>query len=423
MGIEPIAGLLHHGSGPIYTNLLDPRFPTLFARYAQRVAARYPWLTSFTPINEPLTTARFSCAYGHWYPHCRSMRDFLQALLIQCKGGSLVVFRHGDYEPGAFDIRSVKPRRTALAGAARALANDGNFDHPVLHAPGWWQREDRYYVQRGTRCGELRKRCMPIAIFASGDLSLAELLADTCTKRGLACSVLKLEDDQPEHQICLDDAWAAVNIDARFFRRLHECAYGKPSDATIANSTRVAEACARARIPLVHFSSDLVFDGSLGRAYVEQDPAENVGCDSVAAERAVLRTCQEALVVRAGPLFGLPRESAATFEGDSRSGVTVSPTFAPDLCQAVLDLLIDGERGTWHLANDGAISPSDFAKMIPGALQAQENSSPACHRSRTFALSSSRGDIMPSLADAMARFAESRHASEGQEQPPCVAAE
>src|SRR2546423_9675683 len=35
LGIRPIIGLLHHGSGPMYTNLLDPRFPELFAEYAR----------------------------------------------------------------------------------------------------------------------------------------------------------------------------------------------------------------------------------------------------------------------------------------------------------------------------------------------------------------------------------------------------
>ncbi|MEA2838986.1 MAG: dTDP-4-dehydrorhamnose reductase [Methylobacteriaceae bacterium] len=628
MGIEPIAGLLHHGSGPMYTNLLDPAFPKLFARHAQRVAVRYPWLTSFTPINEPLTTARFSCLYGHWYPHRRSMRDFLQALLLQCKaivlamrairqitpnarlvqtedlgrvfstpalsyqaefenerrwlsfdllcgrvgrnhpwhdtfmangaderdlalflegdcrpdivginhyvtsdryldegvhkypehswGGnareryadveavrvdiragdvgmkarlseawkryhlpvaatevhlgctrehqlrwlveawkaahqlrasgqdiraitvwalfgsidwsSLLVSRQGQYEPGAFDVRGSKPRRTALAGAARALAKDGKFAHPVLDAPGWWQRDDRYYVQRGIKCGELRNRSMPITIFASGDLFLAELLADICTKRGLACSVFQLEDDQPEHQICVNGAWAAINIDARLVRRFGERGYRKACDAALANTKHVAELCARARIPLVHFSSDLVFDGSLGGAYVEQDPvsSEAASYEFVAAERAVLGTCEDALVVRAGPLFGLTLESPGTIKADSRSGITVSPTFAPDVCHAVLDLLIDGERGTWHVANRAALGPSDFGKMMPGLQQAAENSSPASrsnYRSRNFALSSSRGQIMPSLADAIARFAESRHLLEGQEPPVHVAAE
>ena len=68
-GIEPIVTLLHHGSGPPYTGLLDPAFPRLFAEYAAATARRFPWVTRWTPINEPLTTARFSALYGVWYPN------------------------------------------------------------------------------------------------------------------------------------------------------------------------------------------------------------------------------------------------------------------------------------------------------------------------------------------------------------------
>ena len=84
-GITPIAGLVHHGSGPAHTNLLDPGFATGLAEYAGAVARRYPWLEYYTPVNEPLTTARFSGLYGLWYPHARSDDAFLRALLIQCK--------------------------------------------------------------------------------------------------------------------------------------------------------------------------------------------------------------------------------------------------------------------------------------------------------------------------------------------------
>jgi dTDP-4-dehydrorhamnose reductase len=91
LGIRPIAGLLHHGSGPVYTNLLDPQFPEQFARYAGRVARRYPWIDAYTPINEPLTTARFSGLYGHWYPHGRSDNSFARALLNQCRGTVLAM--------------------------------------------------------------------------------------------------------------------------------------------------------------------------------------------------------------------------------------------------------------------------------------------------------------------------------------------
>jgi dTDP-4-dehydrorhamnose reductase len=84
--IQPIVGLLHHGSGPSYTSLLDPEFPEKLAKYARTVARRYPWVERFTPINEPLTTARFSALYGHWYPHQRSDHAFARALVNQVWG-------------------------------------------------------------------------------------------------------------------------------------------------------------------------------------------------------------------------------------------------------------------------------------------------------------------------------------------------
>ena len=80
-GMEPIVGLLHHGSGPSFTNLEDPLFPELFAGYAAKVAARFPWVNYYTPVNEPLTTARFSGLYGVWYPHRKSDSSFTTILL------------------------------------------------------------------------------------------------------------------------------------------------------------------------------------------------------------------------------------------------------------------------------------------------------------------------------------------------------
>ncbi len=83
-GIAPIAGLVHHGSGPRGTDLLDRRFPDGLARFAEAVALRYPWIEEYTPINEPLTTARFAALYGLWYPHRSDERSFATALLMQC---------------------------------------------------------------------------------------------------------------------------------------------------------------------------------------------------------------------------------------------------------------------------------------------------------------------------------------------------
>ena len=60
LNLKPIVGLVHHGSGPRYTNLLDPLFPQRLSEYARGVAERYPHIDAYTPVNEPVTTARFS---------------------------------------------------------------------------------------------------------------------------------------------------------------------------------------------------------------------------------------------------------------------------------------------------------------------------------------------------------------------------
>jgi beta-glucosidase/6-phospho-beta-glucosidase/beta-galactosidase len=81
--IEPIVGLVHHGSGPRYTALNQPSFAPGLARYAGLVAARYPWVRYYTPVNEPLTTARFSGLYGLWYPHGTTDAVFVRVFYHQ----------------------------------------------------------------------------------------------------------------------------------------------------------------------------------------------------------------------------------------------------------------------------------------------------------------------------------------------------
>jgi len=100
-GITPIAGLLHHGSGPSFTNLLDDDFATKLANYAGLVAEKFPWIEYYTPVNEPLTTARFSGLYGIWYPHERSAHSFLRMLLNEVKGVVLSMEAIRRFNPNA----------------------------------------------------------------------------------------------------------------------------------------------------------------------------------------------------------------------------------------------------------------------------------------------------------------------------------
>lgn len=86
LNIKPIASLLHHGSGPFFTSLYDMDFPMLLAGFALKIAERYPWIEYYCPVNEPLTTARFSGLYGFWYPHRHDDRSFVRIFLNELKG-------------------------------------------------------------------------------------------------------------------------------------------------------------------------------------------------------------------------------------------------------------------------------------------------------------------------------------------------
>ncbi len=91
LGMQPIIGLLHHGAGPVGTHLLDTGLAAGLAAHAGQAAARYPHVTWWTPVNEPLTTARFSCLYGHWHPHLYDERAFFGAVVNQCHAALLAM--------------------------------------------------------------------------------------------------------------------------------------------------------------------------------------------------------------------------------------------------------------------------------------------------------------------------------------------
>ncbi|MEO7494107.1 MAG: sugar nucleotide-binding protein [Massilia sp.] len=179
-----------------------------------------------------------------------------------------------------------------------------------------------------------------------------------------------------------------------------------------------------------HFSSDLVFDGERDRPYLESDPTAPLGVygqSKAEAERRVLDAHPQALVVRSSAFFGqwdahnfVHQALTALERGEhvvAASNLTVSPTYVPDLVNTCLDLLIDHERGIWHLANDTAVSWAQLAVMAaqaagvdPARLEARPvpRQAPGAIRPVYSALGSERAVLMPPLADALERFAEAR---------------
>jgi beta-glucosidase/6-phospho-beta-glucosidase/beta-galactosidase len=112
LGIKPIAGLLHHGCGPCGETSLTPGFAESFAKYAGKVAQHYPWIKRFTPINEPITTARFSALYGHWHPHLQSEAAFLQMVFHSAHATALAMQEIRRHTPDAKLIQNEDLGRT-----------------------------------------------------------------------------------------------------------------------------------------------------------------------------------------------------------------------------------------------------------------------------------------------------------------------
>jgi len=126
LGLHPIVGLVHHGSGPRYTDLLDPGFAAGLAEFAARVAERYPWADAYTPVNEPVTTARFSGLYGLWYPHRRSGSSFVRALLNQMRGVRLAMRAVRCVNPAA---QLVQTDDVGFISSTRRLRYQADFEN------------------------------------------------------------------------------------------------------------------------------------------------------------------------------------------------------------------------------------------------------------------------------------------------------
>ncbi|MGI4870263.1 MAG: family 1 glycosylhydrolase [Janthinobacterium lividum] len=126
LGIEPIVGLVHHGSGPRYTALDQPTFAPGLARYARLVAERYPWVRYYTPVNEPLTTARFSGLYGLWYPHGHDDATFVRILVNELQATRLAMQAIRQVNPAA---QLVQTEDLGQAHGTPALTDQVEFEN------------------------------------------------------------------------------------------------------------------------------------------------------------------------------------------------------------------------------------------------------------------------------------------------------
>lgn len=200
----------------------------------------------------------------------------------------------------------------------------------------------------------------------------------------------------------------------------------------------LAEACSRAGVRLLHFSTNFVFDGTSGSPYTESDepsPASAYARSKREGELRVLEAMPAALVVRSAGLFGV-RGSAV--KGGSfperilrraREGLPLrvvadqrlNPTYTADLARAAIRLAEGGMSGLVHVVAAGCCSFHELAveTLRRAAVEAEvepigssELAAPAA-RPLNGCLASTRVEPLRDWREGLAAYLESYLAAPG----------
>lgn len=184
----------------------------------------------------------------------------------------------------------------------------------------------------------------------------------------------------------IDDIRPGVVIVAAAVAHVEQCER-EPLATRAVNVTPVGGIAERLRgsgATLVVFSSEYVFDGSAG-SYDEDDPVRPLneyGRQKVDLER-VAATADRYLVCRTSGVFGwevrrknfvcqLVDGLRAGREFTVPSDQLITPTYAPSLARAVVDLVRGGHRGIFHVAGPRMVGRVEFARMVSSAFGLRE---------------------------------------------------
>lgn len=226
-------------------------------------------------------------------------------------------------------------------------------------------------------------------LITGGGGQLAQALASEARGRGLTFSLVgrpAFDFDRPE---TLDATFAqaapALVINAAAYTAV-DAAEDDPDAAFRANRdgpARLAALCAGAAVPLIHVSTDYVFDGTKGAPYLETDPTNPTGvygASKLAGEEAVLASPAQALILRTAWVYAAQGKNfVRTMLGAARAGrelrVVADQRGAPTASEALAPVILDiaarlggawrGEwRGIYHAAGAGEATWHEFATAI-----------------------------------------------------------
>jgi len=241
---------------------------------------------------------------------------------------------------------------------------------------------------------------------------------------------------------CLTALDPAIVINSAAYNQV-DLAEKEPVAAFQSNALAVrnmAIACRQIDAYFVHFSTDYVFDGTAGRAYVETDQTHPLGAYAVsklAGELYAQAYMEAPLILRTSGVFGpgglktargnfvemMLRLAAAGQPIRVVEDHVASPTFAPALAERTAQFVEHNLRGVFHVGGGQPISWFDYAKIIFDAAGVNPELRPAdareyrtaARRPKFSALSNAKMDAsgvapMPSLAEAVATYMEARKA-------------
>ena len=138
----------------------------------------------------------------------------------------------------------------------------------------------------------------------------------------------------------------------------------------------LAIACRKQDIPLVHISTDYVFDGNKRTPLIETDklgPQSAYGKTKLEGEKFIQENTDKYFILRTAWLYGLHGNNFVMTMLDlaeTHDEITVvndqigSPTYSLDLAVAITNLLHSDKYGIYHVTNEGECSWYDFAKLI-----------------------------------------------------------
>jgi len=358
------------------------------------------------------------------------------ALLGSFGWNRILTNEKGDYEPGVFDVRSKTLQRLAMADMLQSIARNQHYYHPVLQGKGWWRRDIRFVYNRNENVLNIdeeknKNNSQPLLILGKTG-TLGNSFARICEHRNIHYKLF----DRTSIDICNPvmieklinelDPWAIVNA----------AGYVKVDDAEshsyscfLANSFGpmfLAKYCNQYNVQLLTFSSDLVFNGKKRAPYFESDkvnPLSIYGYSKVIAEQNVQSQYPESLIIRTSAFFGpWDRWNFVTLALQNlkkgkhfaaANDIIVSPTYIPDLVNTSLDLLIDRQKGIWHISNNGEITWAELATMAaekfsfaPELVLAKPSKELQFSATRPgySVLQSEKGISLPSLYNALDRY-------------------